>query len=194
MSIAFERKSGRLPVGRCLFQPIGLQRSECRAGAKSKDWILRERFESARPEVVELLQCVARRRCVDDRVRRAAHVLAVLEDGRRAAAARVSERSCRTGSTGSRCLTAMVTSWKCTTGTSSSRSASRPARLARSSARRRTGSRTRRSFAGSSSTSSTRRRGPRSTPISRATRTRGCCRRARRIRSRARASTSRRER
>ena len=73
-----------------------------------------------------------------------------------------------------------------------SASAPSPDCSASSSARRRTASRTPRSCAGSSSTSSTRRPGRAWTPTSRATPTRACWRRTRPTRSPAPASTSRR--
>ena len=72
----------------------------------SRPWklISGERTERPRPAALELLQRPARRRPVVRRLRRAAHVPALPEDGRRAdrAAVQRGRRSCPRGSTGRR--------------------------------------------------------------------------------------------
>ncbi len=79
-----------------------------------------DRPQGTRPEALELLQRPARRRALLRRLRRAAHLPAVPEDGRRADAGRRStaHRSCPTDSTGSPCSIETATSSKPTTSRS----------------------------------------------------------------------------
>ncbi len=88
-------------------------------------------LEQPRPEAVELLQRPARRRPVVRRLRRAADLPAVPEDGRRADQAAVQPAGGRPGRArlASRCSSATATSWRCTTGTSSSELGQQPGML-----------------------------------------------------------------
>jgi REP element-mobilizing transposase RayT len=96
-----------------------------------------------RPTPVELLQRPARRRRVLRRLRRAAHLPALPQDGRRAAQNGQAQRHPRRLQLGQPARPATATSWKTTTATSCTRWGRGSASSPPSSARRRTASRTR---------------------------------------------------
>ena len=147
----------------------------------------------ARPEALELLQAPPRRRPVLRRLRRAAHLPAVPQDGARADASRrsTSRRGSPRATTGRRCSTRTAPSWRRTTR-AAQRLGTEPGMLGlifrKAQNRIQDPAKLRRLIVDLIDP----RPGPASTPTSRATPTRVCWRRTPPTPSPARASTSRR--